>query len=687
MINLAARKTVDSRRFVFAALVTAGLALAGVGVVRALSTPLSLFEIGDANVVDDGAGTPGPDWDTLFGSNSTVGPPPGPVSVANASGSAAATFTVDPLAFDPLVGQQPVPGGSTCLSGSGDPTVYTGAGGEKNGDILSTDTWGAGSIPNNKDDLDNVYAAAYDRGDGKLILYFGLERVATNGSAHVDFEFYHNTVGLVADSPPMSNGCEAGHFTGTRADGDIIITMDFDQGGRIGNPEVRRFSIATGKYVVITPNVGSIGITQNAANTPCGSWICRDTTGATTPTLIANAFVEGFLDTGDPQVNFTGCLSSYNVHTRSSPSFTATLKDFALGSFNTCAGKSGSKFVDSNGDGLLTGDSKYTATGGWNIRLYRDGTGGTVGALDATDTLVSTQATNATGDYSFPGLNPGTYFTCEEGKTGWIQTYPNAGTTAPTGETIYSACDNVTGLPKYGYKFTTTNAGGSLAGNNFGNFQLVSKGGSKFVDANGDGSISGDSKYTAAGGWSIRLYKDDGGTAGALDATDTLVSTQATNATGDYSFTGIGPGTYFACEETKTAWVQTYPNATTANPSTSDTIYNGCDGVTGSGLAKYGYKFVTSSGTNIASNQFGNARLFRLIILTCSEATQTLVVSTVDTDGDFTTTSDQKSTIAAPPALSGKTTAELQTYLCNLGGAEYDNLPAADYPKTTRIPQ
>ena len=64
----------------------------------------------------------------------------------------------------------------------------------------------------------------------------------------------------------------------------------------IGNPEVRRYNGTTGKYVVITPNAGSIGVTQNAANTPCGSWICRDTNGNATTTLITNAFVEGFLD-------------------------------------------------------------------------------------------------------------------------------------------------------------------------------------------------------------------------------------------------------------------------------------------------------------------------------------------------------------------------------------------------------
>src|SRR5262249_51520156 len=148
-------------------------------------------------------------------------------------------------------------------------------------------------------------------------------------------------------------------------------------------------------------------------------------------------------------------------------------------------------------------------------------------------------ATDASGNYTFGSLGPGTYFACEESVTGWIQTYPNASTGNPTGESIYNACNNITGLNKFGYKFTSS-SGSNLTGDDFGNFQLVSKSGSKVVDSNGDGSLTGDSNYT--GGWDIKLFKDNGTTSGTLDSGDTLVDTQTTNGSGTYSFTGIGPG-------------------------------------------------------------------------------------------------------------------------------------------------
>ncbi len=157
-----------------------------VGISMALTTPpipTSLFEIQDGNVSDDA--NPAPDWDTVLGPGNVV-------ASTQPTGTVATSFFSDPLAFDPLTAPD-------CTSGSGDPTVFTGAGGEKNGDAFSSMTWGAGSIPNNKDDLSNVYAYSKRDGDNHLVLFFGLERVGTNGASHIDFEFLKSEVG--ADVP------------------------------------------------------------------------------------------------------------------------------------------------------------------------------------------------------------------------------------------------------------------------------------------------------------------------------------------------------------------------------------------------------------------------------------------------------------------------------------------------------
>src|SRR5205085_4498137 len=141
------------------------------------------------------------------------------VLASQPAGTVAATFIVDKLAFDPLASPP-------CSAGKkGDPTVYTGNSGEKNGDSIPSETWGSGSIPNNKDDLSNIYV--YARKDtsyspAHLVLFFGLERVATLGDSHIDFEFLKSGQSLAVDGAD-SNGCPSGHFVGARTAGDIII--------------------------------------------------------------------------------------------------------------------------------------------------------------------------------------------------------------------------------------------------------------------------------------------------------------------------------------------------------------------------------------------------------------------------------------------------------------------------------
>ena len=141
----------------------------------------------------------------------------------------------------------------------------------------------------------------------------------------------------------------------------------------------------------------------------------------------------------------------------------------------------------------------------------------------------------------------------------------------------------------------------------------------------------------------IRAYADANGN-GVLDAGETFVSqTTATvlGVDGVYSFT-LNPGKYVVCEVLQTGWHQSRPSGNTICSADSS-------------LGAAGFPVTIISGASHPDNDFGNNKLFRLIILTCSETTQTLVQSLVDTDGDFTTLGDQKTTIgpAAPP-LGGR---------------------------------
>ena len=237
--------------------------------------------------------------------------------------------------------------------------------------------------------------------------------------------------------------------------------------------------------------------------------------------------------------------------------------------------KSGTKWDDKNGNGVRDGGDNGLQT--WTINLY-----------DSTNALIQSKTTDVNGAYSFDPVGPGSYTVCETVKSGWVQTFPNALTPNPSNETIASNCVPPGGSG-FGYHFTAQ-SGHDLSGNDFGNFEKVTKSGQKWEDNNGDGAKNGsDAGLT---NWTINLY----------DSTNTLIQSKITNGSGNYTFDPVGPGSYTVCETVKSGWVQTFPNALTPNPS-NETIASNC--VPPSGTA-FGYHFTAQSGVDIANNDFGN---------------------------------------------------------------------------------
>jgi uncharacterized repeat protein (TIGR01451 family) len=291
----------------------------------------------------------------VFNGSTTPPTPPKFIPASDARIPAGARdFIVDPLPGD--TSKCPL----STATVSGDSTVYTGQGSEKNGTLLSTDTWGSGSTPN-KDQLANIYAVAHVEDlnhDGVLTpgvdiyeIYFGAERVVNNGDSHIDFEFLQGAVNLVAAAG--SNGC-SGTFDGNRSQGDLLLAVDFSTGGTLGSNTLYEWHCnadpgaqpavgtvcnppANGKSVPHYQQIGNpavnFGVNDQGA-VDCGGWACRNADGTQTTTIATNELMEGGIDL--LALGFTGCLSSFLPHTRSSQSFTATLKDFALANFNTC---------------------------------------------------------------------------------------------------------------------------------------------------------------------------------------------------------------------------------------------------------------------------------------------------------------------------------------------------------------
>src|SRR5262249_47777709 len=92
-------------------------------------------------------------------------------------------------------------------------------------------------------------------------------------------------------------------------------------------------------------------------------------------------------------------------------------------------------------------------------------------------------------------------------------------------------------------------SGIDTGGVNFGNFQLIALSGAAYNDLNGSGFR--DPGEPGLANWVLDLFQNGGTTPTGPTSTD---------ATGNYSFTGIGPGTYRAREEAQTGWVQSSTN-------------------------------------------------------------------------------------------------------------------------------
>lgn len=311
----------------FAAVGTAAPAYAGV-------PDNALFELGNDTAAPDpgsadilGSSTQaGPDWDDLFTSNGTP-------KVAN-DADHTAVFLKDDVSAGSAI----------------DRTVYSGGPGDKNSDVVADWTWGSSSVPV-KDDIGNAYAYAVRDTNtasptfGDLFIYVGAERLSNSGDAHIDVEFFQKRVGL--DRDPLVTPCPDGKckFTGSNTDGDLLANMDFSNGGAFAGLTIReRDSTKTNNYnTLATLNAqgcnadSTVCAFTNGSSIDGGSWDNYDSHGSVVSTIPANGFTEwGVNVTRLFNVNNL-CFSTVQVKTRSSQSFTATLKDFAIHSFQSCS--------------------------------------------------------------------------------------------------------------------------------------------------------------------------------------------------------------------------------------------------------------------------------------------------------------------------------------------------------------
>jgi uncharacterized repeat protein (TIGR01451 family) len=242
----------------------------------------------------------------------------------------------------------------------------------------------------------------------------------------------------------------------------------------------------------------------------------------------------------------------------------------------------GKKFEDMNGDGDR--DPSDTFLNGWTINLYKQG-----GGWEFVEPM-TTGDTGTLGQYRFENLMPNRYLVCETPKNGWMQTAPISGTRYDD-----SVCFEI-----------DLSAGQNLQGYQFGNFEKGKVQGMKYEDVDGD-SLSHESGEIFMNNWDVRLYKDW--------SNPVPVTTSNTGETGQFKYTDLELGTYYACEVKQPDWAQTWPSVGDY-PVTDSGVTHPEYGVAVSKLSGAEDEYpvcwqtvINSSGDFNQLLRFGNARL------------------------------------------------------------------------------
>lgn len=317
-------------------------ALASVGLVAIGPSAQAVHEYQlqmDGNTVDNAAHARPLDWENFFEADATTG------DIVD-KGTISSPFLARGHTAD-----YALPEYSTFATGSKD-TLNIGKVGTK------AAGWQCGKSNNlgAKVDLVNVYTVAYrNPGNNHLILYFGAEKSSNLGDNNIAIWFLQDSaVGCTA------TGGGNVDFTGHHVPGDVFLSAAFTNGGETATVEARTWLAGTENYgegkisgatagFLCGTSTGdqACAITNDAVNNPPDGAIdppwnhpVKTPAAGTTDSLADQEFYEGGVDVTQLQIDAGGsgdpCITTFLANTRSSQSPTATLFDFAYGSFPVC---------------------------------------------------------------------------------------------------------------------------------------------------------------------------------------------------------------------------------------------------------------------------------------------------------------------------------------------------------------
>lgn len=195
-----------------------------------------------------------------------------------------------------------------------------------------------------KGDALNAYAAIQRHTNGDIMLLMGVERASDDGTSKVGFWFLQDsTVACTATSG------KALTFTGNHIDGDMLVVINFSQGGN--NPQAVVYQwqgdATTGHLQhVVTGNTCSIGTDATCATTNQSQTILHNGGGVPWLTQTKTSGPNYGHDLGplrffEAQVNLTDnnlqrCFNRFMANTRQSDTTSSTVFDYVIGDFNVC---------------------------------------------------------------------------------------------------------------------------------------------------------------------------------------------------------------------------------------------------------------------------------------------------------------------------------------------------------------
>ncbi|HLC11291.1 MAG TPA: hypothetical protein VJL56_05565, partial [Candidatus Bathyarchaeia archaeon] len=274
-----------------------------------------VFEL-DGNIVKDSSGTFPTDWGALFDTSGVTQPLP--------AGALDAHWVND--------GPHAVTDLTTFTTGSKDTLDIANAGWQctPSGNLTP------------KDDILHSYSLAITPQSGPrmghLLVYGGFERFTNNGAGDLGLWLLQDpTVACSSTKGAVS-------FTGAHVVGDILFVGEFSTGGTVTTLNAFEWVGGSSPLMNITATGGADCRTADMTGNFCSRsntvsistpWSTQDKTSGPNTLATAEFFEVGIDLTGLFGSN-PPCINRFIFDTRTSPSVTATLKDYAEGALATC---------------------------------------------------------------------------------------------------------------------------------------------------------------------------------------------------------------------------------------------------------------------------------------------------------------------------------------------------------------